>query len=95
MQISAGSPNDANSSGTSRETRGSTIEIQHVKNEPVIKFSLGGEVHIALWSKVSDDESWGDEWARVRVHVTECFQLSSSPTIGMCYVDEARDEITL
>jgi hypothetical protein len=52
-------------------------------------------VHIALWSKVSDDESWGDEWARVCAHVTECFQLSNSPTIGMSYVDEARDEITL
>jgi hypothetical protein len=56
---------------------------------------LGGEIHIALWSKISDDESWGDEWARVRAHVTECFQLSNSPTIEMSYVDEARDEITL
>jgi hypothetical protein len=56
---------------------------------------LGGEVHIALWTKFSDDESWGDEWARVCAHVTEFFQLSNSPTIGMSYVDEARDEITL
>jgi hypothetical protein len=90
-----GSPNIANSLRTSHETRGPTIEIQHVKKEPVIKFSLGGEIHIALWSKVSDDESWGDEWVRVHAHVAECFQLSNSPTIGMSYVDEARDEITL
>jgi hypothetical protein len=60
----------------------------------MIKFSMGGEIHIALWSKISDDESWGAEWARVRVHVAECFQLShSSMTLG--YVDEDREEIEL
>jgi hypothetical protein len=61
----------------------------------MIKFSMGGEIHIVLWSKISDDESWGDEWARVRVHVAECFRLSDSSTTTLTYVDEDRDEITL
>jgi hypothetical protein len=56
---------------------------------------MGGEMHIALWSKLSDDESWGDEWARLRVHVAECFQLSNSSTATLSYVDEDRDKITL
>jgi len=94
--VPLGSPDTATSlSGTSHETEGSAFEIQHVGKEPVIKFSLDAEVHIALWSKVSDDESWGDEWARVRAHVTECFQVSDSSAIEMSYIDEDRDEITL
>jgi hypothetical protein len=88
--------NSASSSlGTSRRAGGSDLEIRHVGKDPMIKLSMGGEMHIALWSKVFDDESGGDEWACLHVHIAECFQLSDSSTTTLSYVDEDQHEITL
>jgi hypothetical protein len=48
-----------------------------------------------LWSKVADDESWADEWARVCAYVVDLFQLSEMPKVELTYVDDDGDEITM
>jgi hypothetical protein len=69
--------------------------VRYVGKDPIIKFSFDDKTHISLWSKVADDESWADEWARVCAYVVDLFQLSEMPKVELTYVDDDGDEITM
>jgi hypothetical protein len=73
----------------------SEFAIRHIGKDPIIKFSFDDKIHIALWSKIADDESWADEWARVCAYVIDLFQLSGVPEMELTYVDDDGDEIAM
>jgi hypothetical protein len=73
----------------------SEFAVRHVGKDPIIKFSFDDKIHIVLWSKVADDESWADEWARVCAYVIDLFQLSEVPETELTYVDDDGDEIMM
>jgi hypothetical protein len=92
MGPSSVSPQSPRSSRASGPT---DFNIKPVGNDAVIKFSLDGKIQMALWSKVSEEESWADEWVRVCTHIAQSLGLSEIPTMEMYYVDDDRDEIIL
>jgi hypothetical protein len=73
----------------------SEFAVRHVGKDPIIKFSFDDKIHIALWSKVTNDESWADEWARVCAYVVGLFQLPEDPETELVYVDDDGDEIIM
>jgi hypothetical protein len=73
----------------------SEFNVQHDGKDPIIKFSLDDKTHITLWSKVTDNESWADNWARVCAYVVDVFQLSEMLKMELTYVDDDGDEITM
>jgi hypothetical protein len=79
----------------SDQTEQSEFAVRHVRKDPIIKFSFDNKIHIALWSKVADDESWADQWARVCAYVVDLFQLPEVPETELFYVDDDGDEITM
>jgi hypothetical protein len=78
----------------SDQTKQSEFGVQHVGKNPIIKFSLDDKTHITLWTKITDNESWADDWARACAYVVDVFQLSEMPRVELTYIEDG-DEITM